>query len=101
VDPSVGKDDVQKGKLLTLPGLELRPLGPPAHSQSLHRLCSNMIVIIWFIFYGCQTCSLTLSNKRDGDVCERLLKRIFGRKTEPVTDICSNYTTRNLHSDLH
>jgi hypothetical protein len=31
-------DDVQKKKFLTLPGLELRPLGRPARSQSLYRL---------------------------------------------------------------
>jgi hypothetical protein len=29
--------DVEKKKFLTLPGLELRPLGRPARSQSLYR----------------------------------------------------------------
>jgi hypothetical protein len=38
VDPTAGLDDVEKGKFLTLPGLELRPLGHPARSQSLYRL---------------------------------------------------------------
>jgi hypothetical protein len=38
VGPRAGLDDVEKRKLLTLPGLELRPLGRPAHSQSLNRL---------------------------------------------------------------
>jgi hypothetical protein len=38
VDPRAGLDDVEKRKLLTLPGLELRPLSCPAHSQSLYRL---------------------------------------------------------------
>jgi hypothetical protein len=38
VDPRAGLDDVEKGKFLTLPGLELEPLGRPAHSQSLYRL---------------------------------------------------------------
>jgi hypothetical protein len=38
VDPRAGLDDVEKRKFLTLPGLELRPLGGPALSQSLHRL---------------------------------------------------------------
>jgi hypothetical protein len=33
-----GLDDVEKRKFLFLPGLELRPLGRPARSQSLHRL---------------------------------------------------------------
>jgi hypothetical protein len=38
VDPRVGLDDVEKRKFLTIPGLELRPLGRPARSQSLYRL---------------------------------------------------------------
>jgi hypothetical protein len=38
VDPRAGLDDVEKSKFLTLPGLELRPLGRPARSQSLYRL---------------------------------------------------------------
>jgi hypothetical protein len=33
-----GLDDVEMWKFLTLPGLELRPLGRPARSQSLYRL---------------------------------------------------------------
>jgi hypothetical protein len=38
VDPRTGLDDVEKTKFLTLPGLELRPLGRPARGQSLCRL---------------------------------------------------------------
>jgi hypothetical protein len=38
VDPRAGLDDGEKRKFLTLPGLELRPLGRPARSQSLSRL---------------------------------------------------------------
>jgi hypothetical protein len=38
VDPRAGLDDVEKRKFLTLPGLELRPLGRPARSQLLYRL---------------------------------------------------------------
>jgi hypothetical protein len=37
VDPTAGLDNVQKTKFLTLPGLELRPLGHPARSRSLSR----------------------------------------------------------------
>jgi hypothetical protein len=33
-----GLDDVERRKFLTLPGLELRPLGRPARSQTLYRL---------------------------------------------------------------
>jgi hypothetical protein len=38
VDPVAGLDDVKKKNFLSLPGLELRPLGHPARSQSLYRL---------------------------------------------------------------
>jgi hypothetical protein len=38
VGHTAGLDDVEKRKFLTLPGLELRPLGRPARSQSLYRL---------------------------------------------------------------
>jgi hypothetical protein len=40
VGPKAGLDDVEKRKFLTLPGLELRPLGGLARSQSLYRLRS-------------------------------------------------------------
>jgi hypothetical protein len=35
VDPRTSLDDMEKGKILALPGLELRSLGCPAPSQSL------------------------------------------------------------------
>jgi hypothetical protein len=38
VGPRTGVDDVEKRNFLTLSGLELRPLGRPARSQSLYRL---------------------------------------------------------------
>jgi hypothetical protein len=38
-DPRAGLDDAKR-KFLTLPGLELRPLGRPAHSQSHCFICS-------------------------------------------------------------
>jgi hypothetical protein len=38
VNPRAGLGDVGKRKFLTLKGLELRPLGRPARSQSLYRL---------------------------------------------------------------
>jgi hypothetical protein len=37
VGPGAGLDDVEKRKFSTLPGLELRPLGRPACSESLYR----------------------------------------------------------------
>jgi hypothetical protein len=38
VSPRAGLDNVEKRKFLTLPVLELQPLGRPACSQSLYRL---------------------------------------------------------------
>jgi hypothetical protein len=38
VDSRAGLDEVEKRKFLPLPGLEIRPLGRPARSQSLYRL---------------------------------------------------------------
>jgi hypothetical protein len=38
VDPRAGLDDMEKRKFLTLRGLEFRPFGGPARSQSLSRL---------------------------------------------------------------
>jgi hypothetical protein len=38
VNPRTGLDDTEKWKFLPPPGLELRPLGRPARSQSLYRL---------------------------------------------------------------
>jgi hypothetical protein len=38
VGPIASLDYVEKRKLLTLLGLELRPLGRPVHSQSLYQL---------------------------------------------------------------
>jgi hypothetical protein len=38
VGPRAGLDDMEKGKFLTLPGLELLSFGPPAYSQLLSRL---------------------------------------------------------------
>jgi hypothetical protein len=36
VDPRAGQNDVEERKFLILPGLELRPLGRPARTQSLY-----------------------------------------------------------------
>jgi hypothetical protein len=38
VGPKADLDTVEKRKFLTPPGFEIRPLGSPAHSQSLYQL---------------------------------------------------------------
>jgi hypothetical protein len=46
VDPRASLDDVEKRKFLTLPGLELRPLGLPARNQSVYRLLNSGSYVI-------------------------------------------------------
>jgi hypothetical protein len=43
VDHRAGLDDVEKRTFFTLPGLELRPPGRPARSQSLHTALFRLI----------------------------------------------------------
>jgi hypothetical protein len=43
VGPRAGLDDREKRKILPPPGLEPRPLGRPARSQSLSRLSGNYV----------------------------------------------------------
>jgi hypothetical protein len=45
VGPTASLDDVDRRNILPLPGLELRPLGRPASSQSLYRL--SLALLIW------------------------------------------------------
>jgi hypothetical protein len=47
VGPRAGLDDMEKRKFLTLPGLELRPLGSPARSQSLSRLLLASVAVFF------------------------------------------------------
>jgi hypothetical protein len=59
VGPGAGLDDMEERKILTLPGLELRPLDCPAHSiayeypskMSSNPLCFHLIFsrIIWVL----------------------------------------------------
>jgi hypothetical protein len=59
MDLRTGMDDVEKRKFLTLPGLEVQPLGCPALSQSLYRLSytlsifekSGNVKIIYYVNY--------------------------------------------------
>jgi hypothetical protein len=55
VDPSAYLDDVEKRTFFTLPGLELRPLGRLARSQSLYRLRYPGSYHNACIFYKCLT----------------------------------------------
>jgi hypothetical protein len=46
VGPRAGLGDVEKRKFMTLPGLELRPLGRPARSQSVSRVRTELVHIL-------------------------------------------------------
>jgi hypothetical protein len=54
VDLRTGLEDVEKRKFLTLPGLELRPLGRRARSQSLYRPSHAVICSIYDTVTGGQ-----------------------------------------------
>jgi hypothetical protein len=63
VDHRASLDDVEKRKFLTLPGLELRPLGRPARSPSLYRLSypgSSFTHLIYSEFSSVQFTNLHL-----------------------------------------
>jgi hypothetical protein len=54
VGPRAGLDDVEKRKFLILQGLELRPLGLPAPSQSLYRLrCPGSFILYTLLYNNC------------------------------------------------
>jgi hypothetical protein len=70
VGPTGSVDDVEKRKYLTLPGLELRPLGRPASSQSLYRLsCLDS--------HGCAVPKKTFEDmlSSDSDIVASLLSK--------------------------
>jgi hypothetical protein len=46
VNPRAGLHNVEKRKFLTLPGLELRPLGHSARIPSLYRLHNWVLILI-------------------------------------------------------
>jgi hypothetical protein len=54
LDPRAGLDGVEMRQFLTVPGLEIRPLGHPARSQSLYRLSypSSYILLSFFIIFN-------------------------------------------------
>jgi hypothetical protein len=55
VGPRTGLDDVERRKILSLPGLGLRPLGRPSRSQSLQRLSypgsSDLVEVIYDVMH--------------------------------------------------
>jgi hypothetical protein len=65
VGPRAGLDNVKKKKFLTLPRLELRPLGCPACSQSVRRLRYPGSITVWYendiVLYSCRLGTLVLS----------------------------------------
>jgi hypothetical protein len=64
VSRRAGLNDVEKRKFLTPPGIELRPLGSAARSQSLYRLR----------YAGCFPCNSTVNNLNpDTLICEGFL----------------------------
>jgi hypothetical protein len=75
---------VEKRKLLPLPGLELRPLGRPARSQSLYLLSRLRLIIVIFLI------GVLFSRE---DKSDTLLRKVCG--------FLSNYTALEPGSTVH
>jgi hypothetical protein len=90
VDPTAGLDDMDKRKFLTLPGLELIPLGRPARSQSLYRLRYSGL--------GCYTTSWNVAGSIPDHVAEFFtLPNTSSRTMDPgFTQPLTEMSTRNL-----
>jgi hypothetical protein len=76
VGPGTRLDNVEKRQFLTLPGLELRPPGRPARSQSLYRLSYPGFLLYLVVGYS--------SSELHVPVC---LKQLFY-----ATCICTRWT---------
>jgi hypothetical protein len=82
VGPRSGLDDVEKRKFLTLPGLELKLLGRPAHSQSLYPTR----------YPGSYLVYSTAKKKPVGVLCQITEVQIIG-----LIRLLSRHTTRIFH----
>jgi hypothetical protein len=79
VDPRAGLNEMEKRKFLTTPGLELRPLGHPARSQSLYRL--RRTALSQDVYY-CQWQIVKTSGKRKAERSFTLSVKTPKRKRE-------------------
>jgi hypothetical protein len=76
--PRTGMEDMEEQKFLTLPRLELRPLGLPARSQSLYRLrypgSREFYINIFFKLRTWKSCEAKfIFNKcSTKEICEKL-----------------------------
>jgi hypothetical protein len=62
--PRASLEDMEKRKFLTIQGLELRPLGLPAHSQSLY---VEVLISLWlFLFTNLLFATQTIEFFLDG-----------------------------------
>jgi hypothetical protein len=87
VGPRAGLDDVEKRKFLTLPGLELRPLGRQVRSQSLYRLRHPGSIERWiFYIYDKDIIEFILAS---ATVLERR-----GVQSDMFYSLCLNYQIR-------
>jgi hypothetical protein len=59
VGPRTGLAEVEWRKILPIPRLEVRPIGHPAHGQSLYRLCCPDLRIQRYVSIYLPTCSVS------------------------------------------
>jgi hypothetical protein len=84
--PRAGLGDVEKRKFLTLPGLELRPFGNPARSQSLYRLRSSVSIVS--VYTALNSDNSIFRNDREGS--SRVSRRVLCSKRR--SDCCEVVT---------
>jgi hypothetical protein len=98
VGPRAGLDNLEKRKFLILPGLEIRPLGRPARSQSLDQLVpvvtSKEVDGIFETLYESLNFSLTvlkLCVSVSSQKIRNYTRSIFGCKSEMclTCEICN------------
>jgi hypothetical protein len=84
-------DDRRKRKFLTLPGLELRPLDSPAHSQSVYGL--HVSYYMWFN---------TLENKliKEINIVKILIKQTIWSSKDLVTSVDVKQLKLEVKHDL-
>jgi hypothetical protein len=82
VGPRTGLNDVEKKKFLTLPGLELRPLGRQARSQSLYRQSYPSSLPVLCLFYD----AVGIYTKIHGMIFHKcqIVKDVEGSGSDPI-----------------
>jgi hypothetical protein len=104
VGPETGLDDVEKRKFLNLPGLELRPLGRPARSQSFtdfvviritKRFIHNMHVGMAMFVCPCLRQPASFSSRTPGRISIKSDMKVMLLEVTPNSQFLISHTISN------